>query len=354
MTYTTHQSATQRGFTIVEFMVALLLGTILIGGAISIYLASSRSSQETERSIELLDNGRFAMQVISSSLRHAGFFAGVPGAKFERATGLGAVSDDCDGRAAAYDLRTYLLAAVASGSGQAFGCIDDAVPGTDVLVVKHLVPDPVFDADPNDPTPSPAPNGVLDFPDVPDPALTYAVTSRGDGRIFDGADTAPPVGAGQDFADGTAWPYSFQVFYIRRILDADGNPVRVALARKVLAMVGGSMTVVDEDLVSGVEDMRIRFRYDSDDDGLIDRAGYADDPSGSSYDLDDAVGNWGLVGAVEVFLLLRSDVDFDYVDEKTYTLGDRTVTPAGDDQNRWRLLVNQYIALRNPNLVIQQ
>ncbi|MCB1843520.1 MAG: PilW family protein [Halioglobus sp.] len=338
------QVRVQRGFTIVEFMVALLLGTILIGGAISIYLASSRSSQETERSIELLDGGRFAMQIISETLRHAGFFAGVPGGAIVDDVALGAISGtDCAGRAAAHDLRTYLLASVADASGDAFACVDDAVPGTDVLVVKHLEPNPIFDADPNDPTA--VRNGALDFPAEPDDARNYIVTTSENGLLMDGADTPPPVAEGETYARGVAWPYSFQVFYVR--LDANGE---TALARKFLRRVGGNMTVATEDLVDGVEDMRIRFRYDSDDDGDVDRAGYADDPiRGNSYDLDNAIGNWDLVGSVEIFLLLRSDEDPAYVDDKSYTLGDKTVTPA---DNRWRLLLNQYITLRNPNLVI--
>ena len=253
-------------------------------------------------------------------------------------------------RARAYDLRTYLLAEVADASGNAFGCVDDAVPGTDVLIVKHLEPDPIFDADPNDPTA--IPNGVLDFP-PPGllPARTYVITTSETGILVDGADVPPPVGEGETYARGIAWPYSFQVFYVR--LNADPNAAEPrTLTRKILRMVGSSMTIDQEDLVSGVEDMRIRFRYDSDNDGEVDRIGYADDPSGSIYDLDDDIDNWDLVGSMEVFLLLRSDEDPDYVDEKTYTLGDRTVTPAGADQNRWRLLVDQYITLRNPNLVI--
>src|SRR6056297_406836 len=350
MTRTRLQPGAQRGFTIVEFMVALLLGTILIGGAISIYLASSRSSQETERSIELLDSGRFAMQVLNNTLRHAGFFAGVDGASIVEDPALGPVSGGTDcttpARARAYDLRTYLLAVVASASGNAFGCVDDAMPGTDVLLVKHLAPDPIFDADPNDPTPTL--NGLLDFPDEPDDALTYVVTTSESGILVDGADTPPPVGVGETYARGIAWPYSFQVFYVRA---EDGQPV--ALTRKILRMVGGNMTIDQEDLITGAEDMRIRFRYDSDDDGAVDRAGYADNPgTGDTYALDDDVNNWNLVGAVEVFLLLRSGEDPEYVDDKTYILGDRSYTPAAGDRDRWRLLVTHYIALRNPNLVI--
>tara|TARA_R110000823_G_scaffold305166_1_gene427057 strand:+ start:3442 stop:4500 length:1059 start_codon:yes stop_codon:yes gene_type:complete len=339
------RAAKQRGFTIVEFMVALLLGTILIGGAISIYLASSRSSQETERSIELLNNGRFAMQILNDTLRHAGSSTGAnfgdPNNSLNRNLPTpDAVSGDCATpiEARAYDLRTYVLAEVAAADGTAFGgCVTDAVAGTDVLIAKHLVPAPIFDADPNDPTPSL--NGVLDFPMEPDLDRTYAVTTATQGEVFDGADRA--LIAGSDMAGGIAWPYSFQVFYVRA--GDDGQPV--ALARKLLRKVGGSMTLAQEDLVTGVEDMRIRFRY-RDDSGAVN-LGYASD-------LDVGDGDWRRVSSAEVFLLLRSDEDPEYLDDKTYRLGDRTVTPlstpAENPPNRWRLLANRYITLRNPNL----
>ena len=38
-----------RGFSLIEFMVAILLGTILITGAVGVYLGSKRSYTEVEQ-----------------------------------------------------------------------------------------------------------------------------------------------------------------------------------------------------------------------------------------------------------------------------------------------------------------
>jgi len=331
-------------------MVALLLGTILIGGAVSVYLASSRSFEESERSIRLLDNGRFALQTLENTLRHGGFFGGVVPGGITRDGSLGTVNGDCTGQieAEAYNLDIYLYATTADASGDALGCIDDAVPGTDVLVVKALVPAPISDGDPDAATP--VLDGTLDFPNTPAGNTTYIVANAELGLLVDGADsgTWPSVNDGETYARGQAWPYSYQVFYIRLVDDrAPPAPDIVALARKRLNFNSGAMEIITEDLVRGIADMRIRFRYDSNDDGDVDSAGYEDDL---------AAADWNRVGSAEIFLLAQSlERDLDYLDEKTYTLGDRTFTPDASDNVEpflWRMLVNQQITLRNPNLVI--
>ena len=69
-----HQPA--KGFSLVELMVAMVLGFIVIGGAISVYLASKRSLTEVEQVATLSENGRFALQLLGYSVRHIGFYGG--------------------------------------------------------------------------------------------------------------------------------------------------------------------------------------------------------------------------------------------------------------------------------------
>ena len=57
-------------------MVAMVLGVIVIGGAISVYLASKRSLTEVEQVATLSENGRFALQLLGYSARHIGFYGG--------------------------------------------------------------------------------------------------------------------------------------------------------------------------------------------------------------------------------------------------------------------------------------
>ena len=333
----------QDGLSIVEFMVAMLLGTILIGGAITIYLASQRSYVESERSMQMSEGARFALMLITDSLRHAGFMGGIQGADVEEDTNLDVVST-CTGDGDAYDLSIYLAAVKADADGDAYGCIDDAMPETDVLVVKGFLPDPLYDADPNNP--SAALNGQIDWPTGLQADKTYVISNIERGLLIDGAESTasqPDVSEGEPFAGALAWPYEYQIFYVRDPDPGNQNAVPT-LARKVLVYDGANMVIETQDLVQGIERMRFRFGWDSDEDGVIDTYG----------DLDD-VPDWSTVAFVEVFILARSDTfDVNYQNEKTYQLGDETFDPNDPtfDDRFVRLLVSNAVTLRNPSLYL--
>ncbi|MCC5869834.1 MAG: PilW family protein [Gammaproteobacteria bacterium] len=63
----------QRGITLVELMVALLIGIVLVGGVIQVFLGSRESYRLNEASARLQENGRFAIDAISRDLRMGGF-----------------------------------------------------------------------------------------------------------------------------------------------------------------------------------------------------------------------------------------------------------------------------------------
>lgn len=70
-----HKIKPQYGLTLVELMIALVLGLLLLGGVIQIFLSSRQSYQLQDGLSRLQENGRFAMDVVTLNLRHAGFKA---------------------------------------------------------------------------------------------------------------------------------------------------------------------------------------------------------------------------------------------------------------------------------------
>lgn len=330
---------TARGFSLVEFMIAILLGSVLIAGAVSVYLASKRSYLEVEQVAELSENSRFAQHVLSDSLRHVGFFGGVHSRDIELDSGLSAVTGDCTAGAspnpAAYGLGDYLLAATADGDGEAFGCVDDAVPNTDVLVVKHVRSTPLYDSDPDDPA---APtDGVISFPQGLQADELYVIANSERGVLMEGRDTAPGVGTGSQFALAAAWPYRMHVYYVRDLQVP-------TLARRELRLSGGTVTLAGDpvNLVPGVEQLQLRFGEDADGDGNVDRFST---PAGTA--------DFATVESLQLFLLLRSGTqDPDFTDQNSYDLGGVTVTPGADEH--WRRQLLQFtVTLRNPRLMIQ-
>jgi type IV pilus assembly protein PilW len=349
--------AATRGFSLIEFMIAILLGTILIGGAVSVYLASKRSYVEVEQVGALSENGRFALQILKDSLLHIGFYGPSRPGDISEDVGLAVVADDCTGIAAAYDLGNYFFSATTSGDpGSAFGCITDAVTNSDVLVVKYLVPRPTYDSDPDD---SNAPtDGRLDFPAQLSVTETYAIVNSEYGLLLDGADrlTAPDVREGEQFARGVAWPYRFEIYYVRKV--ALGSGFMPTLSRKILSWNGAAMGVITEDLVQGVELFYLRFGIANAVSGEVEAyTSHSDLQDDGGLSLFGTNKNWGEVDSIEAFVLVRSAAEDPlYTDSKTYNLGDVSITPSTDANypvSVRRLMMQSNISLRNPKLVIR-
>ena len=155
------QPRRHRGLSLIELLIGTTLGVLLIGAVIAVYQASKRSYVESEQVAALAENSRFAELTINHALRHVGFFGASQAIDVSPDAGLEEVENDCTGAGAAYDLDNFIFA-VTNADGTALGCIDDAIPETDVLVVKRVKPQPLYDADPDKPLL--ARDGKISFP----------------------------------------------------------------------------------------------------------------------------------------------------------------------------------------------
>jgi len=62
----------QQGMTLIEIMIALVLGIFLIAGVLEIFLGSKQSNRMLENLSRLQENGRYAMDFMSRDIREAG------------------------------------------------------------------------------------------------------------------------------------------------------------------------------------------------------------------------------------------------------------------------------------------
>ncbi|WP_447927228.1 PilW family protein [Vreelandella sp. EE27] len=69
-------SPPQAGFTLVELLVAMVIGVMVVLGATQLFVASQRSYQITTALANMQDTGRFALETLSRELRHADFTGG--------------------------------------------------------------------------------------------------------------------------------------------------------------------------------------------------------------------------------------------------------------------------------------
>lgn len=63
----------QRGFTLVEVMIAMLLGIILIGGVTGVFIANQTTYRVNEALSGIQENARIAFQLMARDIRSAGF-----------------------------------------------------------------------------------------------------------------------------------------------------------------------------------------------------------------------------------------------------------------------------------------
>jgi prepilin-type N-terminal cleavage/methylation domain-containing protein len=137
-----------RGFSLVELMIALVLGLIVVGGLIQVLISNRTAYRLQESSNFLQQNLRYGTDRIGWSLRMADFWGG-PAASAATITGA---ANDGSGASSCNDVFASAVIPSGSGGGGVFGydgasafpiftsCLTNAsdyVKGTDVLVVRY-------------------------------------------------------------------------------------------------------------------------------------------------------------------------------------------------------------------------
>ena len=64
----------QSGMTLIEIMIALLIGAFLLGGVLQIFVSSKQTNRMQENLSRLQENGRFAMNFLTKDIRMAGYW----------------------------------------------------------------------------------------------------------------------------------------------------------------------------------------------------------------------------------------------------------------------------------------
>lgn len=138
------------GFTLVELMVALVLGLILTGGVINIYISSKQTYRTQDNESRIQENGRFALQYLTKDIRMVGYM----GCNNYNAVTPNVVANP---PVPSFDAKTviqgydYVSGSLPSGFPSAPTYL---VPNNSVLLVNYSRPSGVFIT-------SPPPNGQL-------------------------------------------------------------------------------------------------------------------------------------------------------------------------------------------------
>ena len=321
--------AKQQGFTLVEIMIAMMLGLLLTGAMLTMLSQARQSFRQDEMVASMYDESRFGIRELTRDLNMAGFMGDIlaPGSiAMDASLAIGVDCDTAGGADWAYSLTeagtgedTSLMAldniTTAAAVAQ-FSCLtaSELVAGTDIVSIKRLAA------------------GTTD--DVADGSAAI----RTNGTV--GALYVEPI-SGAVPAPFDDWLYTPSVYFIRAYSNEVGDDIP-ALCRKVLVAGVAAPSMQTDCIAQGVEDLQIEYGVDSSGDGSVNA--YVTDPS--QAELDSTI-------SVRIFLLARvSADDGSFENSKTYVLSNADeFTP--DDNVRRRVYTTTVAVpnLRNRLLV---
>src|SRR5438477_11943248 len=62
------------GFSLVEMMIAMTIGLMICAGLVTVFANTSNTQQELRRTAQQIENGRYAMDVLSQDFQVTGYF----------------------------------------------------------------------------------------------------------------------------------------------------------------------------------------------------------------------------------------------------------------------------------------
>ncbi len=339
----------QRGVSLVELMVAMVIGLVLIAGVIQIYLGTKSGYRLQEAMSRVQENGRFALTFLTNDLRMAGYPGGCRGIGAEAFEVTVNVDRNGDG-AADFDFT-----------------LDNIIGGDESFTAPAGAPARWADSNSDAVTISRAALGdtgtlASDMGNVNSPVVINGVGPNvGEAVIIgncQGADIfvatnvtgSGPLTITHTNADNVSGNLSQRyvtadpVRILRFVTDTyyigtnnNGTPADTSDDIPSLYRTGDRGTV---ELVRNVEDLQVAFGRDTSGNGQADQ-----------YNPADTVGanNWDQVVSLQLDMLLRSDQPV-LPQPQPYVFQNATVTAADDadiSDRRLRRWVRSTVALRN-------
>lgn len=332
----------ERGFSIVELMVALTVGLLLLAGLTGIFVSNNRTHDEMMRANRQIANGQYAMEVITGDLRNAGYLAEFDPTPLIAPTTLPNVCDT-----AVVNLKTAIPVHI-QGTDDGAGlptCISDVHAATDVLAIRRVstcvagavncdaivAGYPYFQASLCGGATQLGSTNPLNYYALDTNIAALTRTKRNCATLAD------------------LHRYETHIYFIANNDKAgDGIPTL-----KVAELTNGAFTT--SSLVEGIENMQLEYGLDTSGDGIPNV--FTTDPNTyngcSSTTNPTCVGNWQNAVAVKIHVLARNTSQSpDVPDNKTYTLGlnaagaANTVGPYNDRYKRH--VFESSIKLYNP------
>jgi type IV pilus assembly protein PilW len=355
----------QAGLTIVEFMVAIVIGMLLVAAIATLIANQSGNRAEVDRAGRIIENGRFALSSMATDVQMAGYWGelnsdptvpshlttsdGLPGPCNLTVSG----ADPVDSLESAMGVAVQGYNSLSSLPSTLSGCVSNYKTGTDILVVRRLDPDTTDVEKTN-----------------PDGSISMDLTKLTRGQVYvqtglDGSLSLKyKMAAADPSSNATTFnltkktttslasirKYVMHIYYISKCsvevsgscTNADGGSPIPTLKRMDLGVASNSPALSKITIAEGIENMQIDYGKDTDTDGMPNGV----DTNGATFGVQD----WTNVMSLKIYLLARStETSPGYTDTKTYSLGSAGAAPATNDGYKRHVFV-QSVRLVNPSM----
>ncbi|QIZ78765.1 PilW family protein [Ferrimonas lipolytica] len=329
----------QRGLTLPELMVSMVVGLFILGATYVVFSMSSSSVHSTGQHSQLQESARMGLRMLQNDIAQVGFFGDLTGTDLMPGVTVSTTSAslnsalDCvgDGLNNAsfpsthstnqhFHFRT-IWASHKTSAQKAISCesaTNGVLVGTDVLQLKRL-----------DGT-------ALADPAVRDMDEAYFVMNTNEGAFHIGSGTMPT------FSASKAYRYIHRVYYVKN--NTAGIP---SLYMHDLSSAGMASATA---LVEGVEDIEYEFGVDQDGDSVADTFLATVDVSDEIW---DEAGIARIV-AVRIHMIVMSvSEDSNYLtDTVTYSMPSGPDNISNDGHRRKKVAIT--VMMRNPIFVNQR
>jgi type IV pilus assembly protein PilW len=324
-----------RGFTIIEFMIAMTLSLLVLAALTAAFVANSRSRAEIEKANEQIENGRFALQILTDDLEMSGFYSHldidlaltadtpmpIPGAKPNPcSTALADLRAALPMHIQGYDSPDAL-------DGDLDDCLADHRPNTDIVVIRRTAT-----------CVGGAANCAL-VAGAPYFQAALCDTQLGSLNAIDYYRLDTTLGNLNRTQRNCATAAQRRQFLVHIYFIAENDVAGDGIPTLKRAELGNGFSIVP--LAHGIQDLQIEYGIDTGGDGAPDVFTSSPDtydapggPAGPHADCaahtSECIANWRNVMSLRLNLLARNSSETpDHKDTKVYSLGlkDDGVTP---------------------------
>ena len=323
----------QRGFSLIELMIALVLGLGVVAAVATLSLNATSSYRALNQSGQKIENGRYAMSILKEDLEHAGFFGvftpkhpppievlsactnpdhpALPQSPIQSPCDVAQLTASCKPDQANHSLYPPFYFPTVGYDSVIPDCkISDRVPNTGVLLVRRTT--------------------------------TQPISARDKDYVF--VQTKPPENNAKILRssagnEADAWRLLTHIYYIRSWSLTPGDKIPTLVLVSLEKYGTAPYFQPPQPIIDGIENLQLEYGLDA--APLTDCANETpvrDDGSPNRYYRSSEITcwkDWSNVVSVRIHLLARStDSDASFTDSKTYVLGSVSVTPTDTHYRR--------------------